>query len=978
MRPLPIIAAALAIAAPPVTAAGQFYPPLTEPEIEEVRTALAAMKRDERGPYLRIRWFCADGTVHPPQGTPCRELGGGVQHAELNDRARRLGDLLFHVGTLLTPLSFDTLLDAERDYYRLKELVVHQYLVEIDDGWVLRRARYYRGARQIEDEEAKGRAYLEWLLARPQWTAAHFLLAARATAVIPHGSLGGEQPTHRIRNLATELAALNERYQALRVKIHSFPSRDDLDSATTAAGRVDPGSPVYDKLVELRDELSRQYEGRAAIDQLLRYERRLGPPLAEELAALRERLSVSAHEEALTRIADLLPRLRAAITASADGRTNLVLLDLSLALQEQAFVLAQAGDTAPRSRAGRLRGLTRYFAVAHGAGFLSAREREALDGAVARLEAADTLTALAYRDALSYLARSLDWATGTARSVFGPLVDRYAQVEPAAIGFLDALVRGSAVLPLSTRLDALAADADRVLGASHHILGLDVAQGVRGLNPGLAVRPLEILDVSEVHGSLDERTIYVLPQTTAELEPVAGVLTLDAGNLLSHVQLLARNLGIPNATVSSALLPILRAARGREVFYAVTPRGRVILDSPWALAADTRGLLELERAAAPTENVALDVSRLRLDHTTPLRLTELRSHHSGVYVGPKAANLGQLGADFPGRVSRGLALPFGMFYEHVSRPFEGDRTVLEELQAAYARAAEMRAAGAAEDEVDRFMFERLAWVRRAIVELDWQPAVRDAIVGALLETFDGDVGVGVFIRSDTNVEDLPQFSGAGLNLTVPHQRTLDGILAAVRRVWTSPFSERAYLWRKQILAEQGQVFPSVLLQESVPSEKSGVAITSGLQHGDSTDLTIAAAEGPGGAVEGEDAETIIASPSGAVTLLSQAKAPFRRALVSSGAGGVVTLPARRPDYLLQAGEIAQLLEVIADWKARTATTDPGEVWDFEYGFVNGRLWLFQVRPFVRFRSSALLDRLRVLDEEIERRGAYPLSLEEVF
>jgi hypothetical protein len=974
MRPLPIIAAVLTLVAP---AAAQLYPPLTEAQIEEVRTALASMKRDERGPYLQIRWFCADGTVHPPQGTPCRELGGGVQHAELNDRARHLGDLLFHVGTLLTPLGFDALFDAERDHYRLKELILHQYLFEIDDGWVLRRARYYRGARQIEDEEAKGGAFLEWLLAQPAWTASHFLLAARATAVIPHGSLGGEQATHRIRNLATELAALNERYQALRVKIHSFPSRDDLDSVTAAVGRVEPGTPVADKLSELRDELHRQYEGRAAIEQLQRYERRLGPPLADELAGLRERLSVGAREEALTRIADLLPRLRATIATSADGRRNLVLMDLSLALQEQAFVLAQAPE-GPRSRAERLRDLTRYVAVAHGAGFLSAREREALDGGVARLETGDTLTALGYRDALSYLARSLDWATATARSSFGPVLGRYVHVEPAANGFLDALVRGSAVLPLSTRLDALAVEADRVLGASHHILGLDVAQGVRGLNPGLAVRPLEILSASDVHGPLDQGTIYVLPETTAELEPVAGVLTLDAGNLLSHVQLLARNLGIPNATVTSALLPTLRAARGREVFYAVSPRGRVILDSPWALAADTRALLEGERAAAPTEKVALDVSRLRLDHTAPLRLTELRSHHSGVYTGPKAANLGQLGADFPGRVSRGLALPFGMFYQHVNRPFEGDRTVLEELQAAYTRAADMRSAGAAEDEVDRFMFERLAWVRRAIVELEWQPAVRDAIVGALLETFDGDVGVGVFIRSDTNVEDLPQFSGAGLNLTVPHQRTLDGILAAVRRVWTSPFSERAYLWRKQILEEQGQVYPSVLLQESVPSEKSGVAITSGLQHGDSTDLTIAAAEGPGGAVEGEDAETIVVTPAGAVTLLSQAKAPFRRALVSSGAGGVVTLPARRPEYLLLPGEIAQLQDVVADWKARTAENHPGEVWDFEYGFVDGRLWLFQVRPFVRFRSSALLDRLSALDAEIERRGAYPLSLGEVF
>ena len=40
--------------------------------------------------------------------------------------------------------------------------------------------------------------------------------------------------------------------------------------------------------------------------------------------------------------------------------------------------------------------------------------------------------------------------------------------------------------------------------------------------------------------------IVLLAQTSSELPPVAGVLTRGGGNLLSHVQLLARNFGIPN------------------------------------------------------------------------------------------------------------------------------------------------------------------------------------------------------------------------------------------------------------------------------------------------------------------------------------------------------------------------------------------------------------------------------------------------
>jgi hypothetical protein len=160
---------------------------------------------------------------------------------------------------------------------------------------------------------------------------------------------------------------------------------------------------------------------------------------------------------------------------------------------------------------------------------------------------------------------------------------------------------------------------------------------------------------------------------------------------------------------------------------------------------------------------------------------------------------------------------------------------------------------------------------------------------------------------------------------------------------------------------------------SVHSEKSGVLITSGLDEGSPNDLTIAAAEGVGGAVEGEDAETIVVHPDGSVRLLSQAKAPTRRGLAVGG--GVVALPPVQPEYLLAQPEIAQLRDAVQTFKARFAPRDD-TVWDMEYGFAEGRLWLFQVRPFVRFRSSALLDRLRVLDREVLRNANRVVSLRE--
>ncbi len=956
-------------------AGAQVLPPaLSSDEATEVRSLLAAMKADERGPYSRIRWYCADGSVHPPQGTPCRELGGGVQHAELGESARRLARLHFHVGTILQGVTVDELLDAAYANHWLKELVLAQYLYEVDDGWVLRRARYYRGARQIEDEEAKGREILVQLLSAPEWTRQNFLLAFRLTGVIPHLGVGGDPESRRIRNLATEIADLDPAFLRTRIKIHSVPSREDLAAVEAFLRREDLPGAVREKLVTLRQALARQYDPLGGLESFQAFEGSLGPEVTSAIRSIRVALEAGAEREALGRMASLSATLRERIQGSSDGRANLVRMDLNRTLQARASLLAQGLRPESRVRENRLvrvRWVGCYIDLTFGAGFLSGREREALKREIGLLTGANQLPALEYRSGLRYLARGIDWSWGRVRSVFGPMHLRYLGVEPRAEGFLDAEVRGSILLALSDELTFLAADADALLGASHRILGEAVSGGIRGLNPGLARGPLDFLEPGMDEVEADR--VYVLPVTLPELKPVAGVLTLEEGNLLSHVQLLARNLGIPNASLSPGFEHRLRNLRGREVVYAVSPLGRVVLSATEGLDPELAPLLE-GREAAPQERVRLDLSRLRLDRTRPLPLSELRADLSGVFVGPKAANLGQLASYFPEQVAAGVALPFGMFLRHVDRPFDSSGSVLEELRAAYREGDRMRSAGASEAEIDALMFRSLERSRRAIVELEWIPEIREEVVEAVAETFGSGVSRGVFVRSDTNVEDLPQFSGAGLNLTVPHRTSLDAILAAVKQVWTSPFTERAYLWRKQILEDQGNVYPSVLLLASVPSEKSGVLITTGLEAGNAGSLTVVTAEGVGGGVEGEEAETLVVEPSGTVHLLSQAKSPRRRALTDRQGGGVEWLAASNPDTLLQSAELDQLLRAANQWKTRFAPGDPQAVWDMEFGFVNGKLWLFQVRPFIRARSEALLERLRVLDRDLLGRGEGLVSL----
>lgn len=931
--------------------------PLTDAEAREASGLIASMRANPRGPYSRILWYCADGTQQPPRAGACTPHGGGVQHAEYSRDRRRLAELGMHVGTILQADSLSDFLDPSDLAYRLQELVLERYLFEVDDGWVLHRARFYRGARQVEDEDARGRALLEALLADTAWTARNFLLASRLVAVVPHAAGAGERRTAQIRNLAAEIAERDESFQPLRVKIHSVPTRVDLDSVEARLARA-PQGETREMLARLRDLLAARYAPGSLAEELELHRAHVGAPYAGAIDAAVADLEGGRDRAAMARLAELAAGIREGVTSSADGPANVELMNLGLAVQDAAFTLAseQGEEAEARPRSERLEEIAEFADLAYGAGFLSGRERAALRDAAERLASRAATTAGEYRSTLRYLSRGLDWSYAGARAAFAPVVDHWSRAEPKASGFYDALIRGSVALAAAQRLDVLVRDSDRLLATPHLLFGEEITAGIRGMNPGLAVAPLAIATGSSE--DLEPDRIYALAATTAELRPVAGILTLDAGNLLSHVQLLARNLGVPNAAVGSARLGALQAAEGDSVFYAVSPLGRVVLERLRDLPAEFRGLVR-EPARSEPARYRLDASRLRLDANRPIPLSELRANDSGVRVGPKAANLGQLASYFPAHVSPGVALPFGLFHEHVDRSFEGGPPPLDRLRRAYRHADSLRAAGATEAAVDSFMFGELAAVRRAILELPWQPDVLREIDAAIETTTGGDPSVGVFVRSDTNVEDLPQFSGAGLNLTLPNRVGRDSVLSGIRRVWTSPFSERSYLWRKRVLEEQGDIYPSVLLLRSVPSDKSGVLITSGLQEGSPDDLTIAVAEGVGGAVEGEQAEEILVAPDGRVTLLSQARALERRVLLPSGEAAMV--PARRPEVLLQPDEIAQLRDVVRQWKRKFAPGDPDAVWDMEFGFVDGKLWLFQIRPFVRIRNTGLLEKLEQLD-----------------
>ena len=437
---------------------------------------------------------------------------------------------------------------------------------------------------------------------------------------------------------------------------------------------------------------------------------------------------------------------------------------------------------------------------------------------------------------------------------FGEAMDKLAQIEPLAEQFMQDQVRGSPLLFYSQRLDALSRDANRLAGVQHKLLGKEIGAGFTALNPGLARGVLHAAPDMKAVEAFRADGIYLLPETVSDLPPLAGILTAGAGNPL-----------VARATAGAQ--PRHSERRGRCLAAARAAAQRRAGASCWRSVR--AGLVEINedgpqwdaafgKQAAAEQNVMFepDVAKLDLTKRDFISLRELRAADSGRLVGPKAAKLGELMSRFPDRVAPGVGIPFGLYREAVlDRPYKGGRA--RRSTSGWSRAsASSRRCRRARPRRARFSEQLRAEIYAIVDNTDPGPRFRERLRAAMAREFGADFGGGVFIRSDTNVEDLPGFTGAGLNLTLFNVVGFDNIVKGISEVWASPYTARAWAWRQSHMKGPEHVYPAVLLLRTVPSDISGVMITQDVDNGDPGVLSVAVNEGVGGAVDGQAAESV--------------------------------------------------------------------------------------------------------------------------
>jgi hypothetical protein len=295
---------------------------------------------------------------------------------------------------------------------------------------------------------------------------------------------------------------------------------------------------------------------------------------------------------------------------------------------------------------------------------------------------------------------------------------------------------------------------------------------------------------------------------------IGGLITEAFQTPLSHVGVLTRNRGTPDLALLSARQdPRVGPLLGKLVRLEVSGGGFTLRE---ASPSEAKTHWDAHAPSGTALVPRLDRSVRGVQDLRQRSLVDLPA------IGAKAAQLAELMRVFStdpacaGPVpvpAAAFALPMVYGLDHFER--SGARQLLDSFRARpdFATDPALRA-------------QALAQTRQAILAFPVEPAVVAAVEATAQVAF----GSKRFrLRSSSNTEDLPSFSGAGLYTSVsaalgdPERTVADGL----RQVWASLWGDRAFDERQLANIDESQVAMAVLIHEAFHDVEraNGVAVS---------------------------------------------------------------------------------------------------------------------------------------------------------
>nr|WP_321411915.1 PEP/pyruvate-binding domain-containing protein [uncultured Carboxylicivirga sp.] len=926
------------------------YSVLISQKHDDIKIKIQEFKSDPRGPYKDIRWFCPDGSVVPPQER-CPDKGG-VQRARYKDYIIELqnSEHLF-LGQILSTTSFIDFWDADHNNSRLKQYQIEKYLRSIDNGWINRKAQFYRGAYQAEDEDTWGILFFQNILADQSIINQQFFLIRQAAKDIPHRT--DDNLSQNIRLLSKEISDSIPEFLNIRVKIHGQPDNNDLNLVKNfiSSRKNKLNQSMTQKLDLLIKNLNILYK-QDQFESIKIYLSKLKSQKLNEKGKTFDLANINnlSINEKIKLISEILVWTRKEIQNSNAANDKLILIDISIKLEE--IIRVESSQLNAKTLNDAIQNVRILMNTIYGCGYLEEWEWAYLaenDNITLNDSISIKEVSQFYKNALA----SIEWSSNQFLANYDEIVNKFIDFEPLTHGFIDEKIRNSCLLILGQQLEPINQILSVKQNKTNSIFNLNTESNARGLNTGYAKGKLVIIDNNNELKEVNSKNIYIFNRPPADLKPVAGIMTVTEGNMVSHVQLLARNLGIPNAILAPQLMNDLKQFNGSDIFYAVKKDGSIIMKPAIEMTEEENNLFKKANTRGKEDKLLVPVDKMNLSETSVLNLKNLNATHSGVYCGPKAANLAQLKHIFPENVVEGIVIPFGIFKMHMDQIIpKRNISYWQYLNNIFQHAAELKNNEVSESEIENYVLRELDQFRDLIKNMTFIPTFETDLKNMFQNTFNKELGqVPVFLRSDTNMEDLKEFTGAGLNLTLFNILDSKSIMEGILQVWASPYTERSYKWRQKFLLNPENVFPSILIIPSVNADCSGVVITKNILNGNSDSNTIAFSKGVGGAVEGQISETWIVNDQNA-QLVSVAREPEMTFLPENG--GIQKIFTGFNEPVLNAKKIAMVMNIantVTKELNNAGKTEKDMAYDIELGIKDDKIWLFQVRPFVENKKA---------------------------
>ena len=446
-------------------------------------------------------------------------------------------------------------------------------------------------------------------------------------------------------------------------------------------------------------------------------------------------------------------------------------------------------------------------------------------------------------------------------------------------------------------------------------------QEYQALNVARGIGRIHIIDRLDDHVEIGSNEILVLNEVPISLPPVAGVIISKPSTPLSHINLLVKGWGVPNAYIKNAGELLKQYDTWWVTFETFTDKYTIKRADIDELKVYQAEQLKLRKAMTP---------RFNLEERRLLDLSQQRARMADAY-GSKSANLGEVARSrLPGvTVPAGFGIPVH-FYDRFVQENGLDDALVEMMgdqkfvhDPAYRR-------------------EKLAAMRERFRAGKVSDELRDALLKKVHAEY---AGKGLFVRSSSNVEDLPNFNGAGLYDTVPNVKDDEKLVEAVKTVWASLWNFEAYEARERANIDHSKAYMAVLVQEGVNADSAGVMITTDPFDADNRGaIYISAKRGLGiKVVEGKRIpEQILYLPrANSVKVLTRSEE--ESLLTFDEAGGVKEIPI--------SGERAVLTDEVVRKLARAAsqikTVFGGREQDIEWVYMRGQIFIVQSRPFVQ-------------------------------